>query len=256
VAQLSVEWPRLLLGMLVILNGLISLGNAILSHEMPYSRGMLRAVGRIRLWLRWGVPVLLYAGLVMAWALKLQPFATGAAAIVLLYLVRWMEQKDWSGTIVKTLGVYSPAAVCMMAILLGDTIYQRWGLGTQLMGYDIAAGILATSWTICGVNKLQQSGLKWAGDKNIALLIAERSTIGPPLGDKLRRFVMHRPRTLRIIGAFGLGMELAGLLFCVPDLRIAFAAAVVVFMVLNAILLGFVEHEWALVMVFITMGTA
>jgi hypothetical protein len=143
----------------------------------------------------------------------------------------------------------------MMALLLGDWIFQYAGVGEAPVGFDISAGVLGASWTICGINKVQQSGFGWAGRKNMGLLVAERTNIGPPLGDKLRRFVMNQPGTLRLIGAVGLGLELGGVLFCVPELRMVFAALVVLFLVMNYILLGFFEHEWGLVMVAVAMGT-
>jgi hypothetical protein len=254
-AEVILEPARVFLGLLVVLNGFISLGNAGLAHEMPYTRGLIRGLMWVALWARWGLPGLVYAALVMAWAVQIHPYWTGTGAIAMLYFARWVEQGNWSGTIVKTLGVYSPAATCMMALLLGDWIFQYAGVGEAPVGFDISAGVLGASWTICGINKVQQSGFGWAGRKNMGLLVAERTNIGPPLGDKLRRFVMNQPGTLRLIGAVGLGLELGGVLFCVPELRMVFAALVVLFLVMNYILLGFFEHEWGLVMVAVAMGT-
>lgn len=249
------EPARIFLGVLAVLNGFISLGNAVLAHEMPYTRGLFRGIMRVTLWAKWVLPGLVYAGLVMAWAVQLHPYWTGTSAIAMLYIARWAEQRNWSGTTVKSLGVYSPAATCMMAILLGDWLFQYAGVGEATVGFDICAGVLAASWTLCGVNKVQQSGFGWAGRKNMGLLLAERTNIGPPLGDQLRRFVMNRPGTLRLIGAAGLGLELAGVVFCVPELRMVFAVVVLLFMVKNYILLGFFEHEWGLVMLAVAMGT-
>jgi hypothetical protein len=180
---------------------------------------------------------------------------TGGMAMAMLYWVRAFEQGGWSGTIVKTLGVYSPSAVCMMALLLGDLLYQQMGLGSARNGWDISAGILATSWVLCGVNKLRQSGFSWMGSHNIALLLAERSYLGPAIGRSLRKFALRRPRLLVLVGVVGLMFELLAVLFCIPDLRWGFSIAVALFMLVNYLLLGFIEPEWGLVMIAVAAGS-
>ena len=87
------------------------------------------------------------------------------------------------------------------------------------------------------------------GSHNIALLLAERSYLGPAFGRSLRKFALRRPSALVMVGVVGLVLELLAVLFCIPDLRWGFSIAVALFMLVNYILLGFIEPEWALVMV-------
>jgi hypothetical protein len=248
-AEMTFEPARIFLSILVCLTGVVSLANAVLREEMPYTRGLVRGLFRVDLWIRWVLPVVTYFLFVGAWAVHIYPLWTGGAAVAMLYLVRAFEQRGWSGIIVKTLGVYSPSAVCMMAILLGDLLYQQMDIGDAELGWDISAGILAASWMLCGVNKLRQSGLAWMGSHNIALLLAERSYLGPPIGRSLRKFALRRPSLLVMVGVVGLGLELLAVVFCIPDLRWGFSIAVALFMLVNYILLGFIEPEWGLVMV-------
>jgi hypothetical protein len=254
-AEIIIDPARIFLAALVCLTGVVSLANAVLREEMPYTRGLARGLLRSNLWIRWVLPVLIYFTLVSAWAVHLYPLWTGGAAVAMLYLVRVFEQGGWSGITVKTLGVYSPSAVCMMAILLGDLLFQRMGVGDAQLGWDISAGILAASWLLCGVNKLRQSGLGWMGSHNIALLLAERSYLGPAIGRSLRKFALCRPRLLVMVGVVGLVLELLAVLFCIPDLRWGISIAVALFMLMNYLLLGFIEPEWGLVMIAVAAGS-
>jgi hypothetical protein len=255
VAEMIIEPARIFLAPLVCLTGVVCLANAVLREEMPYTRGLARGLLRADLWIRWTLPVLIYFALVSAWALHLYPVWTGGVAVAMLYLVRRFEQRGWSDINVKTLGTYSPSAACMMALLLGDLLYQQMDIGDAQLGWDISAGILAASWLLCGVNKLRQSGLAWMGSHNIALLLAERSYLGPPIGRSLRKFALRRPGFLVMVGVVGLVLELLAVFFCIPDLRWGFAIAVALFMLVNYILLGFIEPEWGLVMIAVAAGS-
>ena len=88
----------------------------------------------------------------------------------------------------------------------------------------------------------------------MALLVAERSTIGSPSAQRLRGWMMNSPNLLVLVGSVGLIGDLTGLLFCFPQCRLAYAGFVCAFLVVNWVLLGFMEHEWGLVMVAIAIA--
>ena len=141
--------------------------------------------------------------------------------------------------------------MCLVGVCLGRGLWRLGGLPNSSDGWHIAAGMIGVAWTLMGINKLKESGLRWMGSSNMALLVAERSGIGSAPGRQFRRWLMNSPNTLVLLGVVGLFGELVGLLFCFPELRWAYAGFVVVFLLVNWLLLGFLEHEWALVLVVI-----
>jgi hypothetical protein len=190
----------------------------------------------------------------VAWVIEINPWWAGIAIIVLLSWLRRKEQAEWTQDLVVSLGSYAPSAVCLVGVCLGRGLWLFGGLPNSTDGWHIAAGMLGAAWTIMGVNKLKESGLRWMGPRNMALMVAERSHVGSATGRRLRRWLMNSLKPLLILGIVGLLGELGGVLFCVPEFRPAYAGFVVVFMFVNWLLLGFAEHEWALVWVAVAMA--
>ena len=190
----------------------------------------------------------------LAWVVDFHPFLSGLGVLTMVLWWRRVDQRGWPEGEVKRLGQYSPAAGVLLVLLVGRAVHEIFGVGGPELGWHLAAGVLAYSWTICGVNKLRQSGIAWAGSKNMALLLAERSTVGPLIQIRLRRWLMNRPGWLRFLGWSGLGIELAGVLFCIPELRLAFSIGLVFFFAFNFLVWGFIELEWALIFLAVALG--
>ena len=247
---------RVLVGGLVFLGGLKMLAEMLHNREMPYSRGVGEALRQPKRWLPWCPSILALGIATVAWVYAFLPYVSGLAVIALILVFRRADQRGWPVGTVKRLGQYSPGAGVVLALLLGRAIHEHLGLADEQLGWHIAAGIVSYSWTICGVNKLRQSGLAWVGSDNIALLLAERAYLGPPARDQLLRWFLGQPRWLNLMGGVGLGAELAGVMFCVPALRMGYALSIVVLMTLNFVIWGFIEFEWALIGLAVAMGSA
>lgn len=253
-SEMTIEAHRVLIGALLFLNGGISAANTWSHRSMSYSKGVgLRGIAAAFTG-RFFLPGLVYGSAILAWVLEVKPLWTGLTAILVLMWFRRMEEQEWPGKTVVSLGSYAAAALCLLGVCCGQVLWHLGFLENASGGWDIAAGIIGGGWTLSGVNKLRHSGLGWMGARNMALFVAERSVIGTPSAQRLRGWMMNSPNFLVLVGTFGLIGEITGLLFCFPQFRPAFAVFVCVFLVLNWILFGFLEHEWGLVMVAIAMA--
>ena len=251
---MTVEAHRVLLGVLLFLNGGISVANTWSHNSMSYSHGVGLPKIVAAFTGRFFLPGLVYGCAILAWVLEVEPLWAGLTAILVLMWFRRMEEREWPGKTVVSLGSYAPAALCLLGVICGQALWHLGFLDNASGGWDIAAGIIGGGWTLSGVNKLRDSGLAWMGARNMALFVAERSVIGNPYARRLRGWMMNSPNLLVLVGWFGLIGELAGLLFCFPQCRPMFAGFVCVFLIANWVFFGFMEHEWGLVMVAIAIA--
>jgi hypothetical protein len=109
--------------------------------------------------------------------------------------------------------------------------------------------VAGAAWFVAGWKKWSHSGRRWFLPRTTGLLLAERAYLGPAPLRALRRWIVAKPWLLGMMGVLALVLEIAGLVFCVPDLRWAFAITVVALMGVTWALFGYFEPEWTLVMV-------
>ena len=62
-----------------------------------------------------------------------------------------------------------------------------------------------------------------------------------------RRGIVRSPALLLAIGIIGIVVELAGIAFCFPSLRLTYAITIDVFLIGIALLLGYTEPEWVVI---------
>jgi hypothetical protein len=216
---------------------------------MPYSRGM--GFSSLR---RWPGMALLgaTAGFVFAlsaWVLRSGPGWTGLLVFFgLMFIGRW-EQRGWPGETVLRLGKYSPSGSALCGYLAAAAVAPLLGLDAEAVGWEGACGVTAAAWFMTGWKKWKMSGLNWFSTGTSGLLVAERAALGPPVLRALRRWIVSAPWLLLTIGAVGFAVEVAGVAFCFPMARSAYTVAVLLMLGATAVVLGYVEVEWALVLV-------
>ena len=241
--------------LLVLVNVSKMAFEAVLAHNMPMTRGVRQLVLVPKLWLPL-IPLFAgFVGLLIGWVLGYAPMVTGLGVLAFVLLSRWSAQRPWTKGTVTNLGLYSPGPSVFLILWSVQSLREFGMVIPEQTEWHIAAGVLSYAWTACGVRKLQQSGWKWAASPNIGLLLAERMYIGTTFRRFLGRWFLARPRMLLLVGVFGLGFELLGVAYCVPDLRMSYAVLVLVFMLFNHILFGFFELEWGLIGVAVALGT-
>jgi hypothetical protein len=198
---------------------------------------------------------LVFAGLLAWWLRGPVPEAAAATILVVLVLLRRWETAQWPQGEVVRLGKYVPAAACLSGWLLLQLIGHFLGweeAAREAAGWEAAAGVIAAQYGMAGLAKLRETGLGWVGWQHQALLIAERAYSGPRVLRLLRQQVARLPAVCAVIGVVGLGLELGGLLYIVPQLRVGIAALVLLLYFNIALLLGYLEPEWWLVIVAVT----
>ena len=249
------DGPRLILAVLVMMNAIPIVANMVLRHQMPYTRGVSHGYSQLRLWAPW-IPVLvILAGLLGGWAHQWFPIVTGMGVVACVVWIRVRFKSSWPPGVVSKQGLYSPSATIVLVLVLCDAMQQAFGFGDQYSGWHASAGVLACAWTMLGIQKVRESGWAWAQANNVGLMLAERLYIGPTVRRALSRWILRRPSTLVLLGVMGLGIELAGFAFCIPDLRMAYAITVFVFMVFNFVIWGFFEFEWGTVGIAVALGS-
>lgn len=248
---MSLEVHRVLLGILLYVTGGISVANIWSYQKMTYSRGV--SYGAFLFVFRDGfvLPGLFFATAIAAWVAEIQPNAAALTTIGILLWFRRKEQQEWPGELVVSLGSYAPSAMCLVGVCLGRGLWRLGILPHSSDGWHISAGMLGFGWALMGINKIRQSGFRWMSSGTMALFVAERTTVGSAPARRVRRWLMNSPNALGLMGGLGLFGELFGLAFCFPELRWAYASFTMVFFLINWIILGFFEPEWALVMVVI-----
>ena len=252
---MNMNAATIMVALLVFLNVAKMSLEAVLAHHLPMTRGVRQLGLMSKLWLPL-IPLFgVFTGLLVGWVLGYTPTTTGLGVLGFVMLSRWSAQRPWAKGTVKNLGLYSPGPAVFLVLWSVQSLREFGMVIPEQTEWHIAAGVLSYAWTTCGIRKLQQSGWKWAASPNIGLLLAERMYIGTAYRRFLGRWVLARPRMLLVVGIFGLGFELLGVIYCVPDLRMGYASAVLVFMLINYVLFGFFELEWGLIGVAVALGT-
>ncbi len=253
-AALTEDIARLILAVLVMINTIKIGGEAVMAKQLPYTRGLGPLLRRPRMWLTLTPLLVFFALFLVLWTKGVAPVLTGWCVIVGVYLVRYWAIHSWKEFDVKDLGLYSPAAALLMVLCCVDSL-REFGLSVPpALEWDVSAGIVACAWTMCGIKKVSMSGWNWAYAPNMALLLAERMHMGPGYRRRMIRWFLSRPKHLIFVGVTGLAFELLGVMFCIPDLRMAYAIVVLGMMVFNYLLFGFFELEWGMVGLVVALG--
>lgn len=249
------ELARISLALLVLLSIMKTTSKAVLADQMPYSRGVWgQLIRQPRTWMVWLPGLFVLVTLLGCWSLGYWVVPTGLGIVFLAVISRSAVVRSWPSQDIKRLGMYTPASVLLLAVWLTECVRESGLPIPANTEWDVAAGIVGCSWTLCGLRKVQQSGWAWAQAPNISLLLAERLYVGPAFRRRLSRWFLDRPGWLLFVGIGGLGIELLGVSFCMPELRMGYASAVAGFMLFNYLLFGFVEMEWGLMGIVVAMG--
>ncbi|MFT4976736.1 MAG: hypothetical protein ACI8S6_002641 [Myxococcota bacterium] len=164
--------------------------------------------------------------------------------------IRQWEIGQWSYDIVVGLGKYVPTAAALLgfvvAVMISSVVAPDADAAS--IGWDAAAGVLAGCWGLAAIAKYRESGLVWAGGKNVALLVYERTYHGPRWLNRIRRAAAQNPLICVLSANVGLWGEAAGMLFIFPSARWIVAIALAIFQLTILFLLGYVELEWILIM--------
>jgi hypothetical protein len=200
-----------------------------------------------------------YLGALWVWFGSGWPRVGASLVIASLFLLRQWEVRTWPGDMVVRLGKYAPAAACLLGWLVTASVLPALGFAEAdalRLGWEGAAGVMAALYVLAAASKVQKSGLSWMRYQHQALLIAERAYSGPGWVRAARRWTSRRPRLCAAIGVLGFGAELAFGLYVFPGARVPLTAFVLGLHVSIMVLLGYVEPEWILAMVGITVVTA
>lgn len=205
-----------------------------------------------------GFATLAYIGALWVWSGP-APQIGAAAVIAALFLIRQWEVRTWAGDTVVRLGKYAPAAACLLGWLVASWVLPLFGFDEErslTLAWEAAAGVLAALYVLAAASKWQKSGLSWMRYQHQALLIAERAFSGPGWVRAARRWTSRRPRVCAAIGVLGFGAELLFGLYVFPEARIPLTLVVLGLHGSIMVLLGYVEPEWILAMVGVTVVTA
>ncbi|MFZ5482337.1 MAG: hypothetical protein ACOZNI_36585 [Myxococcota bacterium] len=197
-----------------------------------------------------------YGGLVVAFVRAGASERLAVAILACLVAIRQWEIAQWQGDLVVRLGKYVPTAACLAGWLVAQPILRASGVGegeAWRLGWDAACGVMAGVYVLAGIAKLRESGPEWAKARHQALLVAERAYFGPRPLRALRLAVARSRASSAVVGAVGLGLELGAVAFLVPSLRPGLAGAIVAMHLGFFVLLGYVELEWTVVLLAITL---
>ena len=175
----------------------------------------------------------------------------GWTLLGMMLMIRGWEIRQWNREIVVGLGKYVPTAAATLAYLLTHALVSglapSWN--ADAAGWQAGCGVMAGSWGLAAWAKYVESGLVWSSAGNVALLVRERSFMGPRPLVRLRRWVSGQ-RPLCLMAAYvGFWGEAAGVAFVVPALRWPSAVFFTIFQIGIMVLLGYYELEWVMVMI-------
>jgi hypothetical protein len=196
--------------------------------------------------------------LALVGAFVMRRFQEGAAfgIIALMIVIRRFEIRQWPGDIVVRLGKYVPAGAALTAWLVAQPILRGFGIAPErahVLGWHASCGVLAGAYVLAAIAKLRESGWVWMHPRYQALLIAERAYYGPPALRGLRAWIASGRRSSSVVGVVGLFGEIVAILFVVPALRLPILAFVLLLNFGFWVLLGYLELEWMVVFVAVTL---
>jgi hypothetical protein len=184
------------------------------------------------------------------------PEATAFGIIALMIAIRRFEIRQWPGDIVVRLGKYVPAGAALTAWLVTQPIARVLGVSVErahALGWHASCGVLAGAYVLAAIAKLRESGWVWMHPRYQALLVAERAYYGPPALRGFRAWIAGSKRASTVVGVVGLFGEIAAVGFLVPALRVPILAFVLLLNFGFWALLGYLELEWMVVFVGITL---
>ncbi len=200
-----------------------------------------------RHWRRLVLPTAGIVGAAAALAVSL-PLAMGLAFVTLTGLAL-REAADWGRGLVPSLGQYGPTAAALGGWLVAWLVAGSQPTDARLdAAWAAACGVLGGAYLLAGVSKVQQAGWAWVRPQHLGLVLLERSHRGAPWQRRARRWMAHQPALCAAGAGLALLIELAGPAFCVPELRLPYAAAAGAMQLGFALLLGFWEIEWLLLL--------
>jgi hypothetical protein len=112
---------------------------------------------------------------------------------------------------------------------------------------EAAAGAVAAAYTIAGLSKLLGAGGAFLDPGYLGLLVAERSVGVAPWLAELRLSFADSPTTCRAVAAGALALELGGVAFLWPRLRIPYALAITGLHAGIFLLMGYMYASWVAV---------
>jgi hypothetical protein len=175
-----------------------------------------------------------------------RPELWAALTLLCVWRLREWEVATWPGDIVVRLGKYAPASAALLGFAVFHALADLAGFGAaerEAFGWDAAAGVFGGAYLLAAIAKVRLTGWDWGRAEHMSLMLAERG-FGRFGGIRLR--IAQSRRACALIGAVGMGMELAGPLLAVRGLRAPLAVAILAFKFLTWVLFGYSEPEWAL----------
>lgn len=184
-----------------------------------------------------GLSAVLGLGGLVVWARRPQP-GWALLAVAPVAATAWLER------------LASPSGVHHVKFLPAAALLF-WAIGswrsTEARGREAAAGVVAACYGLAALSKIVLSGWAWFEPANLGLLILERSVGAPAPLAALRLWVATQPAVCAGLAIGALLIELAGLLFVIPRLRIGLTVAFALLHLGIALLMGYVYLPWVLV---------
>lgn len=239
----------------LFLSWLNSLVHIIQSKEMVYTRGVQPKL-TAPAWRILGPMTALYLFFCGLFCFAIFELLSGIAIMVCIYWIRHWEISLWRERIVVDLGKYSPSGTCLFFYLIAYVIAPIFELHPQKAGVEVACGITAAAWILSGWKKLEISGLKWISSNTMGLMLAERAYIGHPVLRAIRRFCVSHNWILFTISFMGVFLELLGIIFIFPELRLYYAIIINVLLAATYVVLGYIEPEWMISIIALTLMSA
>lgn len=249
---------RILFGFCLMLSWANDTWHWVSPDEMPYSYGM--AARRAPFPMKRLVPALLasvvMASLVFAFVIRWNQLWVAAAILAIMFGIRQLEVRTWDAPIVVKLGRYVPSAACLLAYLTVQLVVATDDPAlAERYGWEGACGVMGASITVAGLEKFLRSGTAWFGHRGLGLMLAERTVLGPKPLRQLRAWIVASPAltaTASVVGNVG---EVFGFIFWFPSIRWFAGPFLVGMLGTIVLLLGYVEFEWLLVFVALTLMT-
>ena len=241
-----------LFGLSMLLSWLNSTTHVLHAEKLVYNRWVTLLGERPgnRRWIVLGALTLVFVVLLSLFCTGIAEQPTGWAMLGLMLFIRGWEIRQWNRDIVVGLGKYVPSAASLLGYLVTSFLVgwlaPDWN--ARAAGWHAAAGVLAASWGLAAFAKVRESGMVWVSGANVAVLVRERSYMGPRPVARLRRAVSKMPWLCLASACVGFWGEAAGMLFIFPDLRWGVAIASALFQIGITVLLGYWELEWIFIM--------
>lgn len=236
----------------LLLSWMNSTTHVLHAEKLVYNRWIVLLGERPgdRRWVILGGLTAVYLVLLGGFCLDVGRQPAGWLMLGMMIVIRGWEIRQWNRDIVVGLGKYVPAGASLLGFLVTSLLvgWLRPGWDAAAAGWDAAAGVLAASWGLAAFAKLRESGFRWTTGANVAVLVRERSYMGPRPLVRLRRAVSKIPWVCLAAAYVGFWGEALGMLFIFPDLRWPVAIASALFQIGITILLGYWELEWIFIM--------